>query len=348
MTSQSVRNSLRLELPSGLLELVSHNPLPALILEVPSEKILAASPAARNLFSPQGEEIVGRNFESFTTDGPASAALELLISGRLHGYERVRHLRLSDGSSVPLQSWARTIGEEVPARQVFVVFSTIGVPAQDSGFAAPRGFNTLIGTTDVNLRIDRLHNDVDPTVGIEPEEFIGQTLFGIVHPDDLAGLMWALAQSTSTRKGVALHLHVNNLTGQADLCQMLLLPMDPVPSFAFALISPVCQAEGSSDRDVEAPLRATNGFDVLVVSRGLVGLAKEEVPSLLELSSREFDVVTRLLAGHRVPAIAKTLFVSQSTVRNHLSSAFKKLGVESQQELIDLLLPRIDTTSNDK
>lgn len=347
MTSQSVRNPLCVELPDGLLELVSHNPLPALILEVPSEKIVAASQGALNLFSPQGEELVGRNFESFTTDGPSSAALELLISGRLHGYERVRHLRLSDGSSVPLRAWARTIGEEVPARHVFVVFSTVGVPAQGDGFTVPRGFNTLIGTTDATLRIDRLHNDVEPTVGIEPEELIGQTLFGIIRPEDVAGLMWALAQSTSTGKGVALHLHVNNPTGQAHLCQMLLLPIDPVPSFAFALIS-VEHSEGTTDRDAETPLREAHQFDVLVVSRGLVGLAKEEVPSLSELSAREVDVVTRLLAGHRVPAIARALFVSQSTVRSHLSLAFEKLGVESQQELIDLLLPRIDTTSNDK
>jgi DNA-binding NarL/FixJ family response regulator len=61
------------------------------------------------------------------------------------------------------------------------------------------------------------------------------------------------------------------------------------------------------------------------------------VPGLAELSPRELDVLTRLLAGRRVPAIARVLFISQSTVRNHLSSVFRKLGVESQQELIDLL-----------
>lgn len=36
-------------------------------------------------------------------------------------------------------------------------------------------------------------------------------------------------------------------------------------------------------------------------------------------------------------AIAKALYISQSTVRNHLSSAFRKLRVASQQELISLV-----------
>jgi DNA-binding CsgD family transcriptional regulator len=64
------------------------------------------------------------------------------------------------------------------------------------------------------------------------------------------------------------------------------------------------------------------------------------VAGLARLSSRELDVVSRLLTGDRVPAIAQQLFLSQGTIRNHLSSAFAKLGVSSQQELIALLRPK--------
>jgi DNA-binding NarL/FixJ family response regulator len=49
------------------------------------------------------------------------------------------------------------------------------------------------------------------------------------------------------------------------------------------------------------------------------------------------EIVTRLLDGYRVPAIAGNLFLSQSTVRNHLASVFGKLGVASQQQLLDAL-----------
>jgi DNA-binding NarL/FixJ family response regulator len=58
---------------------------------------------------------------------------------------------------------------------------------------------------------------------------------------------------------------------------------------------------------------------------------------LRQLSSRELEIVTRLMAGDRVPSIARQLFLSEGTIRNHLSAVFGKLGVGSQQELIDLL-----------
>ena len=56
-----------------------------------------------------------------------------------------------------------------------------------------------------------------------------------------------------------------------------------------------------------------------------------------ELSPRQAEILDRLAAGERVPAIAKSLFISTSTVRNHLSAIFRLYGVHSQQELIALL-----------
>lgn len=60
-------------------------------------------------------------------------------------------------------------------------------------------------------------------------------------------------------------------------------------------------------------------------------------PDLDLLSRRERDVVTHLLQGHRVVSIAELLDVSEHTVRNHLKSIFRKLGVHSQAELVDRL-----------
>jgi PAS domain S-box-containing protein len=55
------------------------------------------------------------------------------------------------------------------------------------------------------------------------------------------------------------------------------------------------------------------------------------------LSTRETIIVRQLMRGDRVPTIAQTLFISQSTVRNQLASVFRKAKVNSQQELISLL-----------
>jgi DNA-binding CsgD family transcriptional regulator len=43
------------------------------------------------------------------------------------------------------------------------------------------------------------------------------------------------------------------------------------------------------------------------------------------------------LRGKRVATIARMMFISQSTVRNHLSAIFERFGVHSQAELLALL-----------
>lgn len=58
-------------------------------------------------------------------------------------------------------------------------------------------------------------------------------------------------------------------------------------------------------------------------------------PALAELSSREKQILALLMRNLRGPAIAERLFISQSTVRNHLKSIYRKVGVSSQRELID-------------
>jgi PAS domain S-box-containing protein len=64
------------------------------------------------------------------------------------------------------------------------------------------------------------------------------------------------------------------------------------------------------------------------------GLAADS-EELAELSPREREVLALIMSGDRVPAIAKTLHISPHTVRNHLKSMFRKLGVGSQAELIE-------------
>ena len=56
-----------------------------------------------------------------------------------------------------------------------------------------------------------------------------------------------------------------------------------------------------------------------------------------ELSDREREVVEALRLGLPNKEIASRLFVSEHTVKNHLKTIFKKLGVASRAELISRL-----------
>lgn len=55
------------------------------------------------------------------------------------------------------------------------------------------------------------------------------------------------------------------------------------------------------------------------------------------VSPREWEVLERLRVGLRVATIANELSISPNTVRNHLKSIYRKLGVRSQLELLERL-----------
>jgi DNA-binding CsgD family transcriptional regulator len=55
------------------------------------------------------------------------------------------------------------------------------------------------------------------------------------------------------------------------------------------------------------------------------------------LTKREKDVLQLLMDGRRVSSIARALYLSPQTVRNHLKAIFRKLGAHSQAELLDTL-----------
>jgi DNA-binding NarL/FixJ family response regulator len=56
------------------------------------------------------------------------------------------------------------------------------------------------------------------------------------------------------------------------------------------------------------------------------------------LSSREKQILGLVVMGYMNSQIAQQLFLAESTVKSHLSSAFGKLGVRSRNEAVNLIL----------
>jgi DNA-binding NarL/FixJ family response regulator len=56
------------------------------------------------------------------------------------------------------------------------------------------------------------------------------------------------------------------------------------------------------------------------------------------LSAREKQILGLVVMGYMNSEIAEQLFVAESTVKSHLSSAFSKLGVRSRNEAVDLIV----------
>jgi DNA-binding CsgD family transcriptional regulator len=174
----------------------------------------------------------------------------------------------------------------------------------------------IVGTVDPEWLVDRVSSDVDQVLGIMTEDALGQSFASSVHFDDRPLLLATIGAAFGAHRGADCGLRILRADGRWLFCNVHVSPLGRLPRFAF-VITPVDEAASGGQPDAMCSV--------------------VQLPALATLSTRELDVVGRLVGGQRVPAISREIFLSQGTVRNHLSSAFHKLGVASQQELIDLV-----------
>lgn len=62
----------------------------------------------------------------------------------------------------------------------------------------------------------------------------------------------------------------------------------------------------------------------------------EQLPGYAALTSREREVLVRVVEGLRVTHVAEDLGIQPATVRNHLKAIFRKTGLRSQAQLVEV------------
>ncbi len=315
-------------------------PFPALVLEVPSERIVAASPAATQLLDPGGGMIVGHLLEAFTADSPILGH-DLFAGGRLNGFETSRLLRRSDGADVKVRMWIRSFGQQPSSDFVVVVIvaeESTDATAADVGW---RDAPAVFGTADAGLLIERISNDAEQLFNVPVAALLRGSFLMLIAQDDVPRCLRALSEASANQAGITLHLDIRARPTETVLrCEVVILPLQPSPSCAFVFL-PIPEGDGP-DAHVSVELSAIllrlgRGAELARLARGVFrGVTENSLPGLSLLTTRELEVVSFLLDGDRPPAIAAKLFVTQSTVRNHLAAVFAKLNVSSQQELVNL------------
>lgn len=130
-----------------------------------------------------------------------------------------------------------------------------------------------------------------------------------------------LVDTTGARQAVVLESHPpveRRHTGRTE--QLLLLRPPGSPGDA----APVAHLRSVPARSLDSAGISTGGDEPADVLLGT------------DLTPREREIVELLLHGYRVASIAPRLYLSTHTIRNHLKSVFRKAGVASQAELIEL------------
>lgn len=205
-----------------------------------------------------------------------------------------------------------------------------------------QGNTAVVGTLDSGLRIDRISGEAVTLFDAPLDELIGESFLALVAGDDVPTFLITYAEAAASQRGVTVEL--NLCAGDAEhgsksvLCEVLIVPLRPSPGCGFVLrpvITPASRLPVSEPMAVVAN-RSDQTRATRPAALGPRGLPDCDVPGVARLTTRELQIVTRLLDGHRPPGIARALFLSQSTVRNHLASVFRKLGVTSQEALLEL------------
>lgn len=131
-------------------------------------------------------------------------------------------------------------------------------------------------------------------------------------------------------------LHLRDVFGRVDLGLEAAVRTALVRNIALRHPLPVGNdgAPGTVDAGIAGLLdqqgRRLAVIEAVVASPGAADAA-------LGLSPREAEILALAGQGLRVATIARTLDISPSTVRNHLSAIFRKAQVKNQAELIEWL-----------
>jgi DNA-binding CsgD family transcriptional regulator/PAS domain-containing protein len=328
-------------------------PFPVGIIDLTHRCLAAATPRLLAMLGVEEEDPRSLDLHVLVGEEQSlDALLDLIAHECIDTYVAHRHLRRPHAEPIEADSWVTgwylrdrglALWLVAPSGEGDVVdvgdveLSLEAWPTHLVGIA--------IGTFDASWRIDRVSVDIESVLGLPAEKVMGARFLDLVDERDQPRFLAAVGQVVADQAGVSTELRLaTDDSGQRPV-QVLIVPLaEPRLQFGFA-IGPHHEDDGD---------RSDAGTRIATLERHLWRIAREvedagvvhgfarvpdagAVPGLEGLSRRQWEVLTRLLRGERPPGIAKALFVSQSTVRNHLTAIFRKLGVNSQEELLELL-----------
>lgn len=268
-------------------------------------------------------------------------ALKALAEGLIDFYSSHRHLMLPDGHEVIAKFWNRAIqfGDSLHSLAQFSLSSE----PRDSPLVEYLGYSppqVAVGTTDADGVITAVSNNVDGIVGRSAQSLIGRPLLTSDEQRRLVKQINELRDAGSLTMSLPVHLSDLSPRGKSVRCivtclaestsRCFLLLSEPDPATA-AKFDRAAQLEHRLWR-IASEVQASGIFDSLGAFPD-----PERFPQMNSLSTRQWEVLSRLLRGERVPSIAKALYVSPSTIRNNLSEIFRIFDVHSQSELLSLL-----------
>jgi DNA-binding CsgD family transcriptional regulator len=322
----------RLELPIGLIDL---NDL----------TVLAVSQAALKLLGVPLTAVVGRPvIDLLLSDDRAGSlvAVEALRIGIIDFYRGHPRLGMTEASGRSATTWVRAI--QFGDRRLALVEVVDGSRTGQSPLVEHLGREPVqmaVGAMDSGWVVTSVSNNIKSVLGIPAEQIVGQALLGPVERRDVGSFLEA-DRRTHPESSISVQIQLKDASGTLKPFRCVLTSLAGWTELLFILISePELPVDRATDRTSQLEQHLWRIAAEVEASGILQQLGNRANPACFPriegLSSRQWEVLSHLMRGERVPKIAATLFISQSTVRNHLSAIFERFGVHSQAELLALL-----------
>lgn len=316
-------------------------PVAAIVTELRTHTFVAVNIGAETIFGLPADELVGTDvlarIHPLDRDATRSA-YAALADKVIDGYHTQRRILMSRGGDRIVSAWGRRVEDR---DNLYGFWILVADTEQDTALetlllGAPE---VVFAVTDFDWQIEYMTADKG-LLGTDGSELRGLPLIGMVHPSAVGEFLAAAARCAA--EGIAVAVRTRMRTGPHSWGDRycLLVPIgDHQPRQLGVVISPAPPAmtKGLDEGQLDGHVRERT-----VIAR--VTRRLETLPPLAtlspgsELSARQTEVVARLVAGERIPDIARSMFLSASTVRNHLSAIYQKFGVHSQSELLAALL----------
>ena len=322
-----------------LREAVRNSSLAIALVQLPTRRFVELSRRAAAHFGGEPRVLRGTDALAVSDDPEASGrAWDVIADGVLDGYHARRSLRGDDGA-VDSSIWTRVLRIGADDAVVVIVTPVRGEP--------DRPPDDTLDDEDVAVGAASMGPEKEARPDQGSLEYLVVPLLDIVHPDDIATILTAIEEATADRAHVTVVVRVRDAARSWQRLQLSLGPVDRETKHVGFALTPVGQATAPAppgERVIELEHRLQR-IAREVEAAGVVSTFgwvanPETLPGLEDLTSRQWEVVTRLVRGERVSAIARGMYLSPSTVRNHLANLYRKVGVHSQSEFLELLRQR--------
>jgi DNA-binding CsgD family transcriptional regulator len=332
--------------PEAWERAVTASPVPMLVVDIDSLTVLQANPSALDLWQRRADRPVDVG-DHLRLEERHRELLDLVASGRIDGFDThfaspVTATDAVTGPGSELRVWVRGVTPEDGAIRLAVLLVTEGGDIEQSvrlPVASPA--RMVAGATDAEWVVLWVTREVKEVLAYKQADFVGLPLLAIAHPDTAGDLVVSLTHAAAGDGSTVLQARLRRGNGEYATHQLVLCPRLGDDAGVTFLVLP--EATDGPDPAVALQRRVWR----MAGDAHAAALARDgAAAALAELSSRQWEIVTRLQRGERVPTIADTLYLSQGTVRNHLMAVFRKFGVHSQEDLLTRLRQQSDVSSS--